>query len=156
MRLLKIVFHNITYMALENILVKKVITVNLLFLLFCILPKVSDAQITAKYYATNTAYKIKGSDNKWSSWSDWKEGEIVIVINTAEDKISIYTAEYQEFDIVEYKEEIIEKDGRTVHPMIVVDKNGNRCRIRFRMGTKGESSQIYLEYSDIQIVYEVN
>ena len=106
-----------------------------------------------KYRATDVSYKYKNDYGYWTDWSKWEKNNILIVINSDKDVVTIYSSETQEFDIVEYLGETTDNDGGTSVKFLCVDKDGGRNHMRIRMINGGW--QLYIDYSDFMYVYSI-
>lgn len=124
----------------------------LLFLLF--LSSLTIAQIK-KY----TAYSFSTRVDNGSSWSDWskpQDVDILISINTDDDKIKIYSKVTQIYDIVKYKAKETDDDGDDTYPMYCEDAKGQNCNVDFVVLNSQDSRlQLYIRYSDMQWVYNM-
>ena len=130
---------------------KLILTVSVLFFL-----GVSVYGQVYKYRAKECAIKTKDSYNRWTDWSDWQTCDILTVINFDKSKVTIYSKETQEFDVVEtYPKEYNDK-GEVVFKLFVIDRNGLRCNIR-QVFVKSNTyhSQLYIDYSDVMYVYNL-
>lgn len=108
-----------------------------------------------KWTAYSFCYKTHNDYyNTWSDWSQWEDCNILIVANLNIDRINIYSAETQEFDIIQYYDPYTDSDGDEVIKMECVDVAGTRCTLRFLRCQNGKA-QLYCDYSNIMYVYEV-
>ncbi|MFI3267284.1 MAG: hypothetical protein R3Y51_01070 [Rikenellaceae bacterium] len=110
------------------------------------------AQSVMKFKTTDFAYKVN-EGNGWTEWSDWEESSILVVIDSNKDVITIYSEGTQEFDIYEYEGQEKSRDGGTIDTYNSVDADGVRCQIRLR--DYDDSSQLYVDYSNIMYVYNI-
>ena len=121
------------------------------FLMICGMTIANDV---LKWQATELAYKTTDNWGNWSDWSDWEDVSILVVINTATDRVNIYSSEPQEYDIYDYEPEETDSDGGTSITFHCVDVNGIRCDMRIRVQADGQV-QLYVDYSNIMFVYNV-
>lgn len=121
------------------------------FLMMCGMTVANDV---LKWQATELAYKTTDNWGNWSDWSDWEDVSILVVINTATDRVNIYSSEPQEYDIYDYEEEEKDYEGGTSVTFHCVDANGVRCDMRIRVQADGQV-QLYIDYSNIMFVYNV-
>ena len=105
------------------------------------------------FRTTEFAWKQK-EYGVWSDWSDWEDVSILVVINTATDRVNIYSSEPQEYDIYDYEDEETDYEGGTSITFHCVDANGVRCDMRIRVQADGQV-QLYIDYSNIMFVYNV-
>jgi len=123
-----------------------------LTLFFAVAVCLSFAQ-TYKYKATEVALKTY-ENGRWSKWSDWEDVNILVVINSDKDVITIYSNQTQEYDIVEYLSEEEDSDGGTQVKWLCVNEDGSRCHIRIRKQSDGQL-QLYVDFSDLMFVYNI-
>lgn len=121
------------------------------FLMMCGMTVANDV---LKWQATELSYKTADDWGNWSSWSDWEDVSILVVINTANDRVNIYSSEPQEYDIYDYEPEKTDSDGGTSITFHCIDANGLRCGMRLRVQADGQV-QLYIDYSDIMFVYNI-
>lgn len=107
-----------------------------------------------KLQATSLAYKSANDYGVWSEWSDWESCSILVVINTDQDRINIYSSTPQEYDIYDYEGESHDRDGGTTNTLKCIDANGLRCEMRLRQQRNG-SWQLYVDYNDFMFVYNI-
>ena len=115
---------------------------------------VANAQVT-KYRATSFSYKMQQSNGSWTDWSSWESSSVLIVVNTNNDSVQIYSKETQEFDILKVVSDWHnDGDGGQQFEVACVDKDGLRCHMRFRKLNSGDM-QLYVDYSDCMYVYNI-
>ena len=127
------------------------------FLLVCICACLAYGTAVAeviKLKATEFAIKTKNDNGKWTKWTDWEETSCLIVINGDKDRINIYSAVTQEYDIIEDDGEEESDDGSVSHTFKCIDADGDRCDVRFRVQKDGQL-QLYVDYADAMWVYNV-
>ena len=115
---------------------------------------ISVANNIIKLQATSYAYKSTDEYGRWSDWSNWNDCSILVVVNTSNDRVNIYSNTPQEYDIYNYGEEEYDKDGGTTTTFNCIDDNGVRCDMRIRIQSDGQA-QMYIDYSNFMIVYNV-
>ena len=108
----------------------------------------------SKCRAYGYSYKIKKDSGYWTDWSDLEDVDILIVFNFEKDRIQIYSAEFQEYDIYDIYDEVVDSDGDTTHKMSCVDKDGLRCSLRLLKRNNG-MLQLYIDYNDAYIAYDI-
>ncbi len=108
-----------------------------------------------KYKSTDIAVRTTDDNGNWGEWSDWEDCSVLVVINTDNDVISIYSSEPQEFDVYDAGEGFVKdaKDGQT-WTLKCVDADGLRCEIRLRVQSNGQT-QLYVDYSNLSVVYNI-
>ena len=127
-----------------------------LFLLFSLLlcVAVSQAQV---YKYTATSFSIKTYNETydyWGDWSDWEPCKVLVVINTEQDKITIYSDVVQEYDVYDWEDLGTDADNGTSSAFSCVDVDGVQCTVRLRKQSDG-SLQLYVDYANIMWVYNI-
>lgn len=106
-----------------------------------------------------TAYSISTREDNGSSWNDWSKPEdvdILISINTGDDKIKIYSKVTQIYDIISYKAKETDSDGDNTYPMYCEDADGQNCHVEFVVLNSQDSRlQLYVRYSNVEWVYNM-
>ena len=90
-----------------------------------------------KFNATSFAYKTQNDYGYWSDWSNWEYTSILIVINSDNDRINIYSRTLQEYDIYDYMENGYDRDGGETITFKCIDADGVRCDVRIRIERSG-------------------
>lgn len=103
---------------------------------------------TQWYKATEFAYKVVGYN-----WSDWEKVSINIEFDLRNDVIIIYSNGTQIYKIVQQVQSPYDPSGTQVK-FQVIDQDYDRGYLRLRMENNG-NSQIYVDFSDISWVYNV-
>lgn len=128
---------------------KKFFFLTAMLLAFC----TAQAEVL-KLQSTSFAYKYLNDYGYWSDWSDWEYTSVLIVINTDNDRINIYSSTPQEYDIYGYEENGYDRDGGETTTLKCIDANGLRCEIRIRIERSG-NRQLYVDYNDMMWVYNI-
>ena len=129
--------------------VSKFKAITLAVMSLCLsLPALADDIV--KFRTSALAYRSTDENGKWSEWSEWQKNSMPIVIR--DNTIVIYSSEQQEYDVYE-KKEYDDNEGAHVVRMQCIDKKGNQCVVRLIY--ENDSKQLYVDYSDISWVYNV-
>jgi hypothetical protein len=106
------------------------------------------------------AFSIKAKNentDKWPEWPKWEETNILITIDSAIERIKIFSKKDQVYDIIEKLDESIDEDGDITWKWLCVNEDGLKCHIRMVRPISGNGrSQLYVEFSDIKWVYSIN
>ncbi|MCX7833684.1 MAG: hypothetical protein N2490_05690 [Ignavibacteria bacterium] len=130
--------------------VKIFILFSILFLSYNFALSQNIYKLRAKYYCYKTYNYYYG----WSEWSDWEYVNILIVIDTFDERITIYAKETNHLDIYDY--DIKYEYDKTVLYFWCIDNDGIRCRVRFVLyKDKDEYNQIYIDYAFFIIAYSI-
>lgn len=117
----------------------------LLLLLFTV--TFSYSQEIAKFRTTEAAFKLN------EEWSDWISTRINIIFDFTNDKIIIYSKDIQVYKVLEELDPPYDATGRQI-AFQVIDQDFAYGIIRLRIENNG-NSQIYIDFKDISIVYNV-
>ncbi len=98
------------------------------------------------FKTSQLAIKIAGE------WSDWIPA--VVKIKVAEDKVTIYSDEVQIYKIKYKTDAPYDSNGEQI-AYRVIDHEGDWGNLRFRKQNNGQL-QIYIDFSDISWVYDIN
>ncbi len=124
----------------------------LLIFLFSVFYSNCFSQETIKFRAKYFSYK-EYDRYGWSEWNEWKDVNILIVVNTEDDRITIFSSETQTLDVYDF-EESVDGDNTTLR-FKAIDQEGNNCRIRFVFNEYDDNRQLYVDYSNFTVVYAI-
>ncbi len=125
-----------------------------LSLIVLLLSFVSNAQSVLKLRTSHSCEKHTGYRGSWTDWSEWREVNILIVIDGQQDRITIYSETTQTFDIIEDEGESLSDKGDPTMNFYCVDENGTKCRIRI-VKRSDSTTQIYADYNNLILCYNV-
>lgn len=123
------------------------------FFLFCTLFLVGTsvfAQNIDWFRATSFAYKFVGED-----WSDWEKSSVKIKFDYNQDKITIFSDDVQIYKIISTVKAPYDSKGEQVK-FYVIDQDGDYGHVRFRVMHSTLELQIYVDFSDVSWVYNVD
>lgn len=126
----------------------------LLFVLFSFV-QVNYAEVI-KLRTSGIAYQYKNEySNIWGDWSAWEDCNVLIVIDVDKDRITIYSQETQEYDVITETNQDTDGESTSYH-YDCIDANGLRCQIRLRVyDDYSKGSQLYVDYYDMRWVYSI-
>lgn len=125
-----------------------------LLVLFAIISSNAFSQVLKfRSYSFSIKYQER---NTWSKWSEPEETSVLIVFNLDKERVSIFSKETQEYDIIETYKKVIDRDGDEVFRYVCIDKNGLRCNIRWIYLKSQTRWQVYVDYKDMMWMYNVN
>lgn len=130
---------------------KKFLALTLLLVSSMAVSKVYADVIKLKAY--NFAYRAV-ENGSWTDWSDWSDCNILVVLNTDKERLTIYSKETQEYDIISCDDWESDGKGGKVMEIQCIDAEGLRCNVRWRVDNEGEQ-QVYVDYNDVSFVYNV-
>lgn len=108
----------------------------------------SFAQNVQWFQATSFAYKPA-----YGSWTDWEPSTVKIAFNFSDNTIVIYSPQTQIYAVIRQVPADYDPNG-IQEKYYVVNANGSYGYIRLRIEKNG-NSQIYIDYSDVSLVYNV-
>jgi hypothetical protein len=124
----------------------------ILFIIVLLLSFVSNAQNVLKIRITHSCERHIDNNN-WTTWSDWKEASILVVVDGQQERITIYSKIVQTFDILEDEGQTLTDKGEPTLNFFCIDQDGTKCRIRIIK--RNESTQIYVDYNNLMLCYNV-
>lgn len=108
-----------------------------------------------KLKSTSLSSKYK-TEYGWTDWAEWEEVSVLITIDLQKERITIYSAEKQIYDIAENEGKEYDSDGDEILSFYCVDKDGLMCRIRFvTLHSVDNQLQLYVDYNNMKWVYNV-
>jgi len=119
----------------------------ILIFVFLLGLNIANAQEVEWLKAYKLAIKI---DNEWS---DWEDVNIDVKIDFSRDRITIYSAKTQIYEIIKEVEPPYDSSGEQL-AYKVIDQDDDIGRFRFRVQNNG-SKQIYIDFDDISWVYNI-
>jgi hypothetical protein len=124
-----------------------------LFLIFFSVPDI--AAQTYWFKADSFSLIEKNANGKWGNWTDFNQSPVVISLDGTKDRIVVNSQEIQIYTILAYGEKVVEKGKETI-PMKCADNSGGLCTILIvTKKNEGNRKQIYINYDDVKIVYNV-
>ena len=109
-----------------------------------------------KYSTTGFSYKSYNETyGYWGEWSDWEYSNLLVVLDLGRERITVYTDDLQEYDIYDVDEDQYDSDGDLCLSMSCVDQDGNRCGVRLLYNDNVEAMQLYIDYSNVTFVYNI-
>lgn len=98
-----------------------------------------------KFKASAVAFRITDDYGNWKRWTDWRNSDALIVFNDGRFNV------YSDDDVMTF--DIVSSEEGTDLKFRCIDKEGKQCTIRLHK-EDGEG-QLYIEYTNIKIVYSV-
>ncbi len=90
----------------------------------------------------------------WSEFTAFKPARFVASLNTPKNYIAIYSEIEQYFKIQKYYDEK-QENGKQILGFDCVDLNGETCYIEIQTRKKENMSQLYINYDDRILVYNM-
>lgn len=127
---------------------------KLLLILICLVGFISAYSQTQWYNSKSYAYKDSDYYGNWNNWSSWIKCNVNIKFDLNSDLIVIFSNKTQVYRVTEFNGTKYENDRSQQAYFKAVDQEGDRCGIRLRIESNG-NSQIYVEFSNVMWVYNV-
>lgn len=104
--------------------------------------------------AYELSIKFNGYGGSWTEWSPWEKTSVKIEIDIDNDLIIIYSASTQYYKIYDGPSIYEDSYGYQVK-FWMIDQDDDRGTLRIRKQNNGVS-QIYIDFKNVQWVYNVN
>jgi hypothetical protein len=105
-----------------------------------------------RFRTSDFCYRTE-SNGYWSQWSKWQS--VDVLVNIVEDRVIIYSQQTQIYDVIQNLGKNTDNDGDTTYSFSCVDAEGIRCRVRLVSRADTSTLQLYVDYSDINWVYNL-
>jgi len=127
---------------------------HLIFSMLLLVTITSYSQDVFKFRTTAVAVRsFKDYYNQWEEWGEWEESNVLVIMNMKNLSLEIYSKNHQQYDLLNVNPAEYHTDyKKTIAP--AVDEDGLRCTVEFVTWNSG-TVHIYIKWSDIQIVYEL-
>jgi hypothetical protein len=127
-----------------------------LLITFLLTISISATGQVRKFKSTSYSYMYKINEYRWSDWSESTESSVLITLDLNNERITIYSATKQVYDIAEYEGETTDDDGDDFFSFFCVNNEGLTCRVRLaKLNSQGGRNQFYIDFSDMRWVYNV-
>lgn len=94
------------------------------------------------------------STRSWSGWSDWRDSNMLLTIDTDRSTIVVYSPAIQIYKIYEAEDSYYDSDGDLHVPFKFVDQDYDRGVVKL-LQRKSGSSEVYIEFANIRWCYRV-
>lgn len=106
------------------------------------------------------AYEFRFAENNGNGWSEWSKPEpsdVMITIDIDNLQVTMNTEMEQIYRIVEVYDVEVDAEGDEMYRFQCIDSEGIACRVSLGvLNTEGGRQQVYVEFSDMSWVYNVN
>ena len=93
--------------------------VSVIFLFFSMCCYAGDS---IRYYETTSFSMKKVVNGEWTDWSEWEDSGMIITLNLTKDVVEILSPKAQIYNITEYNDFNIDKDGGRTAKFSFVDQ----------------------------------
>jgi hypothetical protein len=128
-------------------------TIKLLVVLLILSTSAMAQVVTLNAYST--ASMSKDYYGNWKEWTTTTPTNIDVVINGDISRITIFSKETHYYDILENEGSKTDKDGDDYWSYWCVNNKGLNCRIRLYKIGSGLRSQIYIDYNDLYLMFNL-
>lgn len=127
---------------------KKIIIV----ILICLTSIVAKAEV---YKLKSSSFAVRYNyEGVWQKWPTPTNTEVLIILNADANRVTVYSKRTQEYDIYKEYNVTYNSDGDKIWEFDCIDEEGIRCSLRM-IKRYGGGFQIYMDYSDMQWMYNV-
>jgi hypothetical protein len=108
-----------------------------------------------RFKTSSITMSLLNPKGNWTKWTEPKETNIIISLDTKKNRIVVYSEAIQLFEIMEYIEEKSTPNDNTVS-FVCRDNDGEDCNIAIITRKKQENRlQLYITYEDKIINYNL-
>ncbi|MCE2682325.1 MAG: hypothetical protein ACK49D_07195 [Flavobacteriia bacterium] len=98
-----------------------------------------------KLRSTTMLFRLPTEDNDWTDWSEPEEASVLITWDTSKNRITIYSATTQEYDIADYQGKETDDDGDDFLSFYCVDGEGETCLVKLAtLNSQNGRKQVYV------------
>lgn len=124
-----------------------------LLVLFTLSTNLQAEVIKCKAYGFSYQYN-KPKTGISGAWASWTDTDILITIDIDHERIRIFSENEQDYTIIQFFGEKIDRDGDKILTFSCVNEEGIKCNIRIvKLLSKDGTSQLYVDFSNITWVY---
>jgi len=124
----------------------------------CIALAFGSTKASAQIYtfkATSFSIMEKDDNDKWGKWSDPDESTVVITLDGTKDRLVVGSKEPQVYKIMSYGQKLSTEFEDTI-PLNCMALDGGACTILIiTRVNQGNRKQIYINFEDVKIVYNI-
>jgi hypothetical protein len=91
---------------------------------------------------------------QWTEFTSWKETNILIVIDGDKQRVTVYSAQTQTYDIITNDGLSLSEFGERTQNYTCIDENGVQCRMR--VIERSQSTNIIFDFANIIFCYNVH
>ena len=128
---------------------KKVLFITLVIIMFYNTNVIGQI---VKMRTDSIGYKLQQNDGTWSDWSELKEMSILILLNTEEERVTIFSSEKQVYDLTGGGEIVSNDEGCKWTRFPCVDDRGESCYISF-VFCENYRDKVLIELLHTKVVY---
>lgn len=108
-----------------------------------------------RFKASSFSIMEKDSKGKWGKWSPFENSTVVITLDGDKDRVVVGSREIQLYNILTYGNKVSTEFDDTI-TLECTDNRGGPCIIQIiTRKNQGNRKQIYINYDDVKIVYNV-
>lgn len=113
----------------------------------------SFGQEVKKYRTESVATKSLNDSGEWEEWTDWKNSDLLTIMDLTSRRITVYTDPKNAFDYVKL-EKNTDNEEDVFLQFNCVDDFGTELGIRFFYDSENKI-QLYIDYPDLLIAYNL-
>lgn len=109
-----------------------------------------------KFQTSSVTLNFKNVKGKWGNWTEPKDTNILITLDTKKSRIVVYSEAIQLFEIIEYLDEKSTPNDETVS-FVCKDNDGEDCNVSIVTRKNQDNRiQLYITYEDQIINYNIS
>lgn len=93
-------------------------------------------------------------NDSWTDWTPWVASGILIVADIENQRVKIYSATPQTYDMIDAPLTDYDNDGLPIYTITCIDENGSRCKMIW-YNTKNDGSYVIYRFSNLELMYKV-
>lgn len=108
-----------------------------------------------RFKTTSLSVTSKFKNGNWDKWSDAKDVNLVVSLDTSKNRLIVYSEILQLFEILEYADEVENEKDKTV-TFVCKNNDNENCTISI-ITRKNQANrlQLYIVYDDTMLNYNI-
>lgn len=118
---------------------------------FCIIAHSENIKLKANSVAVRV---LNETTNKWGNWTDWNASNVVMVMDSEAETLTIYSSETQKYDLLKILSNAKDSEGNDVVQWQAINEDGLKCIVKFVVLSTGRP-QLYVEFTNLCVAYNL-
>jgi len=90
----------------------------------------------------------------WSPWTEWSTSGVLIVAEPTNQRVKVYSATPQTYDMIEPVIKDYDKDGNPIYSVLCIDEGGVKCKMVW-YHTADSGSYVIFYFSNLELMFRV-